>query len=42
MFALERAEIDVYGLYCYDPVLVFCFHRTSLLSLDRAQSFKSV
>ena len=42
MFAHERAEMDVFGLFYFAPVLVFCFHRTSLLSLDNAQSCKSV
>ena len=29
VFALERAEMDVYGLYCFSPVLVFCFRHAS-------------
>ena len=41
MFAHERAEIDVFGLLYFGLVLVFCFHRTSILSLDHAQSCKS-
>ena len=42
MFALGRAEMDVYGLYCFATVLVFCFRHTSLPSLDHAQSCRSV
>ena len=40
MFAHERAELDV--LFYFAPVLVFCFHRNSLPSLDHTQSWKSV
>ena len=41
VFAHERAEMDVFGLSYFARVLVFCFHHTSLTSLDRAQSCKS-
>ena len=42
IFAHERAEMDVIGLFYFAQVLVFCFHSTSLPSLDHAQSCKSV
>ena len=30
MIAHERVEMDVFGLLNFAPVLVFCFHHTSL------------
>ena len=35
----ERAGKNVFDLLYFDLVLVFCFHRTSLPSLDHAKSF---